>query len=260
MSTSINLKAWRPDSKWEFIPKNRFNKPQKSPFSIINDNMNDLLKNTFELVNNLNKIAITAKTNDAMYPENNRLDYHKYITPSDPSVNALAKKITNSSDSDDKKIYDIEQWVQKNIKYVADDKNYGQLEYWAYPAETLERKSGDCEDQAFLIHSLGLAAGIEPERLRTYGGLVFVSNSRSLGGHGWTAYKREKDNEWVVVDSTYYAVQTPISEREPLPRDLKYVDDFWYVQAGRTVATPYVNKVRYAVAEITKGMFINIKI
>ncbi len=69
-------------------------------------------------------------------------------------------------------MYKIEQWVINNIEYKLDRENYGMLEYWALPSLTLARGTGDCEDGAFLIMSLGLNAGVDPNRLRFYAGKV----------------------------------------------------------------------------------------
>jgi len=210
---------------------------------------NNFFNKTFNLISKLSSISMAIKTGIAA---DSGLNYQRYITPNNPTILKLAREITNFSDPDDKKIYDIEQWVRKNITYVSDVKNYGQLERWAYPIETLRKRSGDCEDQAFLVHSLSIAAGIQPNRLRTYGGLVFNPNGSAPGGHAWTAFKRN-DNRWITVDTTYYAINTLIAERIPLSEDLRYFDDFWYIQGGKTIATPYTNKVRYA----TKGILLD---
>jgi len=214
----------------------------------------DIMADTFKLVHSIQNIARSIKSG-VVLSQDSGLDHQKYITPNNPTIRTLARSITNFSDSSDTKMFKIEQWVQKHIEYKTDLENYRQLERWAYPVETLNKKSGDCEDQAFLVHSLGLAASVEPDRLRTYGGLVFDPGSASPGGHGWTAYRRETDNKWVTVDSTYYAVQTPIKDRELLSADLRYIEDFWYIQQNQTIATPYANKIRYA-----KGHNINIKV
>jgi hypothetical protein len=118
----------------------------------------------------------------------------------------------------------------------------------------------NCEDGAFLMHSLALSAGISPEKLRTYGGLVYADQwGLTTGGHAWTSYKRSIDNEWVITDWCYWATDTPLSERQPMSEDYKYIDDYFYVQAGRTVETPYANKVRYAYNE-DKGSMFNVMV
>ena len=35
----------------------------------------------------------------------------------------------------------------------------------------------------------------------------------------------------------------------------RYVDDFFFVEADKTVETPYTNRVRYAL--IAKGVYVN---
>ncbi len=62
---------------------------------------------------------------------------------------------------------------------------------------------GDCEDGAFLIMSLGLNAGVDPAKLRMYGGFVDAGQGAASGSHGWVAYRRESGNEWVAVPICY---------------------------------------------------------
>lgn len=46
---------------------------------------------------------------------------------------------------------DINEWIYNNIKYKGEG---GTSDIWQYPEETLELKTGDCEDQAFLFQYL----------------------------------------------------------------------------------------------------------
>ncbi len=172
-------------------------------------------------------------------------DYERYLQFYNPNIASLAKSIVDRSDSNDEKVYKIEQWVIENIEYVLDTHNYGMNEYWATPTLTLLRETGDCEDGAFLLHSLALHAGVPIDQLRTYGGFVEIEEGISLlGGHAWTAYKREFDNEWVEVDWCYYPTDTLLAERTAMKDDTKYVDDFFYVDALKTVETSLVNSIR----------------
>lgn len=239
--------------------------PQSKPIKNINDMINRnrlvnpataLINDTLTFVNELQSAYTAMRSGVSVNQEDSGLDYAKYITPNNPKVTQLARSIVNYSDSNDTKMFKVEQWVQEHIQYVTDIQNYGQMERWAYPVETLNRKSGDCEDQAFLIHSLGIAAGVPPDRLRTYGGIVFNPDGYFPSGHGWTAYRRESDNQWVNIDSTYYPISTPISERTPTSKDIRYIDDFWYIQSGKTTDTPYANKIRYA--GISKGTYLDV--
>ena len=47
-----------------------------------------------------------------------------------------------------------EYYIMKEIKYKSDVDNYWNIEYWATPVETIERRSGDCEDIAVLTKSV----------------------------------------------------------------------------------------------------------
>jgi predicted transglutaminase-like cysteine proteinase len=187
------------------------------------------------------------------------LGYEKYLQFPNPNLQALADSIVSPGNTNDQRVYKIEQWVQENIAYISDTENYRVPELWAYPTVTLGRGAGDCEDGAFLIHSLALHAGVPPQRLRTYGGIVFADDyGLSTGGHAWTAYRREIDEQWIIVDWCYWAKDTPIEERIPMADDHKYIDDYFYVEAGKTVETPLTNAVRYAI--LSKGTLIDLAV
>lgn len=183
--------------------------------------------------------------------------YGKYLEYPNAEIHALAMSIVGSAVTNDEKAWLITVWVQENIEYKSDLANYGKGEFWALPSLTLKNESGDCEDGAFLIHSLMLNAGIPWERIRTYGGLVYAGPGALGGGHGWTAYKRETDNEWVILDWCYHAKKTPIADRILMVDDLKYFDDFFYVSKKETVETPYTNAVKNPPA-LACGLKINI--
>ena len=69
----------------------------------------------------------------------------------------------------------IMKYVQQNITYASDPVG---MDYWAPPADTLQARAGDCDDQALLIASMCLAIGI-PARLR------IVCNQNGANGHAF---------------------------------------------------------------------------
>jgi len=224
------------------------------------NDISNILMNKFRAENNLRNMLSQLKNQSAALDSN--LGYEKYVKVT-PDVQKVALEITHGAKTDDEKMYRIEQWVQKNVTYTSDIKNYHQSEYWAFPSETLRNRKGDCEDGAFLIHALGLASGVDPEKLRTYGGVVYDPNSGGPGGHGWVAYERELDNEWITLDWCYWAKHSDLDSRKPMSEDLNYIDDMWYVTADKTVETPIANKVRYASGgfhkDMIKGAYVNFK-
>lgn len=210
-----------------------------------NDSIGNLLNN----IRKINDIYFLLKYGKAAFLENSpnqksKLDYGKYLQFPNAKIKALAMSIVKPSDSDDVKAWKLLCWVQDNIQYVSDIKNYRMNEYWALPVISLAKRSGDCEDGAFLLASLELNAGVDPNRVRVYGGFVSAGTNASTGGHAWGTFKRTIDNQWVSMDWCYYATKMSINERPTLEKDMKYLDDYFYVTAFGTVDTTYMNTIR----------------
>jgi predicted transglutaminase-like cysteine proteinase len=54
----------------------------------------------------------------------------------------------------------INRTVNRLVRYLPDDRNYGSMDVWAAPAETLLRGTGDCEDYAILKMAALKQAGV----------------------------------------------------------------------------------------------------
>jgi len=159
-------------------------------------------------------------------------------------IKKVAMAIVDRFDSDDVKMEKIQRWVINNIEYTTDEEQYGYAELWVPPVMVLLTQKGDCEDGAFLIMSLGLNAGVDPLKLRMYGGFVNAGQGAASGSHGWVAYRREAGNEWVAVDFSYYPDLSPMGDRIPLRNDNKYVDDYFFITNKYIVVTEVTNRVR----------------
>lgn len=235
--------------KWQLTPKRKGFTPNF-----------DLLNNILKIKLNIMQLKMTILDGIEIEEKEAVNKYRKYLQYPNAEIKALAIEITDPTDTMDEKAYKILRWVQNNIEYKSDFKSYGKMEYWAEPTITLKRKSGDCEDGAFLIHSLMLNAGIPWERIRTYAGDVRAGAGAATGGHGWTTYKRESDGEWVALDWCYYPNQKLIGDRTPMKYRSVYVDDWFYINLDETVETPYANRVRdpRMIGRGPKGLKINI--
>lgn len=146
-------------------------------------------------------------------------------------------------DSSDVKMHKIAKWVTRNIKYITDEENWGVSEFWAPPIFTLAKRGEDCDGQSLLIMSLALNAGVPESRLRWYGGYVNAGRGAPSGGHAWTAYRRESDNQWVAVDSCYFP-DSNIGGLKPMKDDMKYREDYFFMTVNETTVTPGTNRVR----------------
>lgn len=109
---------------------------------------------------------------------------------------------------------------------------------WQFPDETLFLKSGDCEDIAFLLGSLLLAAGISPYNVRVVLGKVHAKEGkkRSTFDHMWVMYKSES-GRWLLLEPLHLNSETPASEHKPkiqeitdinAQRRLEYVPRFMF--------------------------------
>ncbi|GAB4272116.1 MAG: hypothetical protein Kow0092_27120 [Deferrisomatales bacterium] len=150
-----------------------------------------------------------------------------------PWLQTLARSIVDPRAPNDEKAHRILLWVQEHIRYVSDREGYGVPEYWAPPTVTARRRQGDCEDGALLLHSLLLHAGVAPDRVRTYAGVVAPGPGSPGGGHAWTAYRRESDGEWVALDWAYRPDPSPVADRPPLREDPAYLHVWFTVDARR---------------------------
>jgi len=102
----------------------------------------------------------------------------QFITPQDPSIQALAQTIITGLEEDtpQSRLVAAYNYVTLNIKYAEDMRSYGYEEVWQKPYLTLERKMGDCEDLSFLLCSLLQALGVRSQ--------VVMGEWRGKG-HAW---------------------------------------------------------------------------
>ena len=171
------------------------------------------------------------------------------------SLTKLAKDITVGATNNDEKADLIINWVLDNFPYETDLSNYGKEELWVPPLFALKEGDGDCEDGAFLVHSLLLHSGVSWERIRTYGGFVDAGEGAASGGHGWTAYRRETDDEWVVLDTSYFTNRLPAAERSLMKDDLKYQDNYFYFNMMDWHNTYAVDRIRYPDGYSVAGIY-----
>jgi hypothetical protein len=78
----------------------------------------------------------------------------------------------------------LKDWVANSITYKYDSNVHGVEDYWQLPKETIELRTGDCEDYAILLCSLLRADGWSPNDVY----VVFGKNSEGKG-HAWVKIK-----------------------------------------------------------------------
>ncbi|AJA11529.1 periplasmic protein-like protein [Sphingopyxis fribergensis] len=89
----------------------------------------------------------------------------------------------------------VNQWVNREIAYVNDDRNYRQRDFWATAEQTLGRGSGDCEDFAILKMQMLRAAGVDAERMK----LVLLRDLAANADHAFLLVQTDAGK--VVLDN-----------------------------------------------------------
>jgi hypothetical protein len=110
-----------------------------------------------------------------------------------------AAQICAYDDDDDQRAISVVYFVSNLLTYVQDGSGIG--DRWTGAVATWKRKYGDCEDGAFLIHALLLAAGVDPGRVRTLCGRALSTDLAEIG-HAWVIYRRLTDEEWIPLEWT----------------------------------------------------------
>ena len=89
----------------------------------------------------------------------------------------------------------VNQWVNREIAYVNDDRNYRQRDFWATAEQTIARGSGDCEDFAILKMQLLRAAGVDADRMK----LVLLRDLAANADHAFLLVQTDAGK--VVLDN-----------------------------------------------------------
>ena len=104
----------------------------------------------------------------------------------------------------------LKRFISSEVRYVMRPDRY---DAWLYPEETLAGREGDCEDRAFLLASLMMAAGISGYCIRVVLGRVKVVQAEETIDHVWVMYKNS--GLWQCIEPLDHA---PANGRErPAP-------------------------------------------
>jgi len=85
-----------------------------------------------------------------------------FITPNEANVVQIKNQILSNKFPLIPNWVALRDWVGNSITYQYDSNVHGVNEYWQLPKETLQLKTGDCEDYAILLCSLLRADGWSP--------------------------------------------------------------------------------------------------
>jgi len=118
--------------------------------------------------------------------------------------------------ADDAKLRAVNDFYNQRLAYVEDIDNWGQVDYWASPLESLGKGAGDCEDYAIGKYFTLTSLGVPHARLR----MVYVRASIAGAPNGFVAhmvlaYYATPESEPLVLDNLQPVIR-PAGERPDL--------------------------------------------
>jgi predicted transglutaminase-like cysteine proteinase len=147
-------------------------------------------------------LALVALSVQAVDPDRLLKSAQKYGPKAAANALALQQVMMSVAGRDDAaKIKAVNDFYNQRLAYVEDIDNWGQVDYWASPLESLGKGAGDCEDYAIGKYFTLTSLGVPHARLR----MVYVRASIAGAPNGFVAH--------MVL--AYY----PTPESEPLVLD-----------------------------------------
>ncbi|MFH0775172.1 MAG: PorV/PorQ family protein [bacterium] len=186
------------------------------------------------------KVVVSSFNKHLVIFDKNAIDWScpesvaAFVTPKDGVVKHFSRKVIGSTLQDEKGVPEkilqamaiFSALSASPLRYISDPSSYGKkvFDYVQYPRETLEVKSGDCDDFAVLFSSCLEHIGIETRIIETPSH-VFVSFDTGLTnlevsrcGLSLDWFIQQDDRLWMPVETTMFgspfmeAVKTGIQE------------------------------------------------
>ena len=145
---------------------------------------------------------------------------------SSPEINEFLAEHYN--DSDDEKAFQAHLFIKYRlrIKYLADSIAWNKTEYWQTPQITINRGTGDCEDQTLLWMKLMQLLNVPSYKCMALGGYVFNEDIGEVEGHCYPVYFT--GTRAVNMDLTYYIRILRIKDRATFRIPNKNYLSFWW--------------------------------
>jgi predicted transglutaminase-like cysteine proteinase len=127
----------------------------------------------------------------------------KYGPTGVANAKALQQMMASLGGKDDAaKLHAVNDFYNQRLAYMEDIDNWGQVDYWASPLESLGKGAGDCEDYAIGKYFTLTSLGVPHARLR----MVYVRASIAGAPNGFVAhmvlaYYPTPDAEPLVLDN-----------------------------------------------------------
>jgi predicted transglutaminase-like cysteine proteinase len=148
-------------------------------------------------------LALVALSVHAVDPDRLLKSAQKYGPAAVANTKALQQVMAAVAGRDDaSKIKAVNDFYNQRLAYMEDSDNWGQVDYWASPLESLGKGAGDCEDYAIGKYFTLTSLGVPHAKLR----MVYVRASIAGAPNGFVAhmvlaYYPTPDAEPLVLDN-----------------------------------------------------------
>lgn len=137
----------------------------------------------------------------------------RYGEDASKRVNAWQRLITGSANAGEREKLVLVNNFFNQIRYVPDDRHWGQVDYWATPLEVLGSNGADCEDYAISKYLTLLELGVPDEKLR----ITYVKALTLNQAHMVLTYYETPDAEPLVLDNLNKQVLGAESRKDLMP-------------------------------------------
>jgi len=137
------------------------------------------------------------------------------------------------SGNERQKLEDINEYFNRKLRFVDDQTNWGQNDYWATPIESLLRGAGDCEDYSIAKYVSLKFLGVPVTKLRiTYvRARIGGAGSSITQAHMVLTYYPSPDAEPLVLDNLVGEIR-PASRRPDLQPVFSFNSEGVYGASG----------------------------
>ena len=162
-------------------------------------------------------LALVAFSVHAVDPDRILKSAQKYGPTAVANAKALQQLMASLAGRDDAtKIKAVNDFYNQRLAYMEDIDNWGLVDYWASPLESLGKGAGDCEDYAIGKYFTLTSLGVPHAKLR----MVYVRASIAGAPNGFVAhmvlaYYPTPDAEPLVLDNLKPEIH-PAGERPDL--------------------------------------------
>ncbi|WP_447553458.1 transglutaminase-like cysteine peptidase [Vreelandella sp. EE22] len=140
---------------------------------------------------------------------------------------------------------EVNDFFNRNLRWVDDMINWGQEDYWATPLEAMGKGQGDCEDYSIAKYITLKQLGVPGERLRMIYVRARVGRSRVTQAHMVLGYYATPSAEPLILDNIAPSI-SPASQRTDLDPVFSFNSEgLWAGGSSQSRADPLARLSRW---------------